>query len=80
MSGNRSLQYSTLDYAALLSQVTTDRPFSAVLDEYLLPRYMALYREPRPLWRRLIWFVPLAVVLIWSTAVIYRRRLPDRLA
>ena len=64
-SGNRSLQYSTLDYAALLSQVTTDRPFSAVLDECLLPRYMALYREPQPFWRRWIWFVPLIAILLW---------------
>jgi len=75
-SGNRSLQYSTLDYAALLSQIKPDRPFSAVLDEYLLPRYMALYRERQSLWRKLIWFAPLAAILIWFAWVLLRRRQP----
>ncbi len=73
-SGNRSLQYSTLDYETLLKQATTERTLATALDEYLLPRYMALYREAPSIWQRFLWFTPLIIVFVlWSVSMLRRR-------
>ena len=65
-SGDRSLQYSTLDYGSLLVQVGPEQTLSAVLDDWLEPRYLALYRERADKWWQWLWFLPLALLAIWT--------------
>ncbi len=73
-SGNRSLQYSTLDYDALFKQVAGGESLAAALDSFLKPRYMAFYRPEQPLWKKLIWFAPLALLLLLFGCIKWHQR------
>ena len=74
-SGDRALNYTTLDYQALLSQVNDQRPLSMVLDEFMAPRYLALSREQRKPLAGWIWltFAPLALLLLGGLVWLLRR-------
>lgn len=72
-SGNRGLQYSTLDYEALLKQVAAGEKFTAVLDQFLKPRYPAFVRPETAAWKKLLWFAPLALLLLFFGYVKWRQ-------
>lgn len=74
-SGDRSLKYTTLDYPMLFAQVNDQTTLADAIDDFLGPRYMALYRESGWQWWNLLWFSPLAVMLLWMTARFRRSRL-----
>lgn len=66
-SGNRYLQYQSLDYPRLLDRLDAQHSLSKILDEELTPRYLALYRAPEapPTAWRWLWCLPLAAWLVW---------------
>ena len=72
-SGNRALQYSTLDYETLFKLVAGGESLAAALDQFLKPRYMAFYRPEKPLWKKLLWFAPLALLLFFFGYVKWRQ-------
>jgi hypothetical protein len=74
-SGGRYLKYQTLPYEELLREVDEERLLSVVLDEFMAPRYLALYRQPSTLssWWLLLLFVPLLVGLALYAAKRSRR-------
>jgi hypothetical protein len=72
-NSNRALQYSTLDYDALLKQVAAGETLAASLDQFLKPRYMAFYRPESPLWKKLAWFAPLTLLLAFFAWIKWRQ-------
>lgn len=61
-SGERNLQYSTLDYQTLLDEVRVGKTFANALDEFLEPRFLAIFRPSRQrsywVW---LWFLPVLI-------------------
>ncbi|MDZ4820629.1 MAG: hypothetical protein SGJ20_16820 [Planctomycetota bacterium] len=65
-SGDRFLQYQTLNYPELFSRVSKTRSFSAVLDDELKPKYLALYRAPNtPSYWSWLGFGAVGIWLLW---------------
>lgn len=65
-SGDRTLRYSTIDYEAVFESIGDDRDLSESLDEFLEPKYMALFRRDSRAVYAAIWFVPLIILgLLW---------------
>jgi hypothetical protein len=63
-SGKRGLEYSTLDYAALLKQVAGGQPLAEALEQFLKPRFSAFIRPEQPISSKLLWFAPLVLLLL----------------
>lgn len=58
-SGDRYLQYQTLDYPQLIESSAGSNSISPAFEEQLREKYLAIHRTPRKSkWWALLWFVP----------------------
>lgn len=77
-SGDRSLNYQTLDYNALLTTARDGSTLSAAIHEQLDGKYLAISRSSPPsLRRRLAWFLPALLLLFAYIAKMSRRLIGD---
>ena len=67
-SGQRFLEYRTLDYSTLLAQTVDSNKLSAALGQFLKPRYLSISKVRATSFDgwSWIWFAPLLVWLGWT--------------
>ncbi|MDX1964280.1 MAG: hypothetical protein SFX18_14090 [Pirellulales bacterium] len=74
-SGNRGLQYQTLNYPSLLSAPDDSKTsLSQKLNDFLAPNYLAIYRVTS--WNWLAWaaLIPLLLMLAWTIFKLIRSK------